>query len=331
MSAPDADPEDLFAEATAEPSRGRRGPLSSGGLRTRPLQPISLGELSILKKLGSGSTGTVYLARQKTPERLLALKVLAKALARRPTYLLRFYREADVLARLSHPGIVTVHGAGEDAGVHFLALEYVSGLSVAAILERTGGRLRVPDSTFLVLQCGRALAYAHGCGVVHRDIKPSNLMVSRAGEVKLTDLGLAKPADDDLALTDSGVGAGTPEYMAPEQVYDAKRASGRADIYALGGVFYQLLTGELPFQAPSPVELLRAKEEGGFPRASRVRPGVPEVLDGVLGRMLAREPAGRYATCEELVAELEGLKLAGERLSFVRPLTGEAPTRATQK
>src|SRR5262249_53641096 len=142
--------------------------------------------------------------------------------------------EADVLAQLDHPGIVRQYGVGEEQGLHYFAMEFVDGYTLSAVLERRGGRLGVGDAPHIALRSGEALGYAHDRGIVHGDVKPSNIMVSRLGLVKLTDLGLARAMDEDASLTESGLGLGTHQYMAPEQGRSARHADPRSDIYSLG-------------------------------------------------------------------------------------------------
>lgn len=306
----------MFMDKAAPVANEAEGPLSARGLNAQTVKAVTLGEYRVLMKIANGATGAVYLARQRERERPVALKVLSRALAADPTYLQRFYREAEVLSQLRHPGIVALQGVGENSGLHFLVLEYVDGLSTSALLERSGGPMQVSDAATIVSAVAKALCYAHSCGVVHRDIKPPHIMISRRGEVKLTDLGLAKPMAG-VSLTASGVGMGTPEYMPPEQARNAKHADERGDIYALGGVFYRLLTGHTPFQAENSVDLLLAKDKGRFPAASRVCHGVPRQVDAVLTGMLAKDPADRFPSCEELLGALEGLGLATKQLSFI--------------
>src|SRR5262249_24103359 len=148
------------------------------------------------------------------------------------------------------------------------------------------------------------------------DVKPKNILVTELGYVKITDLGLAKPLDEDLSLTDSGTGIGTPMYMAPEQVINGKRADARADIYALGGVLYEFLTGRPPFRGETAREMLGAKERGQFTPARRLNPGLPDRLDLVLDRMLAADLRYRYPSCAELIADLRRIGLAREHLGF---------------
>lgn len=312
----EAESDDVLDVVGQEPANERQGPLSIKGLRVRPNRSLTLGDFRIIKKLGAGGMGAVYLADQLSLRRRVALKVLSRQLASQPAYVQRFFREASVLASLDHPNIVRFHGVGEERGFHYFAMEFLDGFNMPALLERRGGRLGVGDALHVVLQCAAALRYAHEHQIVHRDVKPENIMITRLGHLKITDLGLAKPMDEDLSLTDSGTGVGTPRYMAPEQGRDAKHADHRCDIYALGGVLYYLLTGRPPFLEDSAIDLLLAKEQGFFPSARHLNDEVPPRLDLMIGKMLARDVKHRYQSCAELVRDLESLHLANEHLSF---------------
>lgn len=276
----------------------------------------TLGGFRVMEKLGDGGMGSVYRAEQVARGRQVALKVVANDVARRPGFVRRFHREARAMGRLDHPNIIHYLAAGEGGGFIYLAMELVEGGSLASWIDRLG-RLAVPDAIFVVAECAKALQYAHGRRFVHRDVKPDNLLLSADGRVKLADLGLAKPADDDPDLTRTGIGIGTPMYVAPEQARDAKHADARSDLYALGGVLYHCLTGRLPFPNAAILDVIAAKEKGVFLPASRVNPAVPAALDLVLFRLLARWPEHRYQSCDELLAGLSELGLGGDRLSFL--------------
>jgi eukaryotic-like serine/threonine-protein kinase len=282
-----------------------------------------LGDFRLLKRLGSGGMGNVYKARQISRNRDVALKVLFRHLADQPAVLQRFHREADLMTRLEHPHLLRGYEVGEDQGWHYLAMECVEGGSLQAWLGRLG-KFPIPDAVHVALACARALQYAHDRGMVHRDVKPDNLLLTARGVVKVADLGLAKALVDELSVTQTGTAAGTPLYMAPEQALDAKHVDGRSDLYSLGCVFYALLTGRPPFRGTNVVDLIQAKQRGAFPAARRFTPQVPERLELVLTRMLARAPEQRYQTAAELAEDLEGQALAGDRLSFF-PARGAPP------
>src|ERR1051326_5676274 len=210
-------------------------------------------QLEILLLLGAGGMGAVYKARQPALDRFVALKILPAAKAGGVNFEERFNREARALARLSHPNIVTVHEFGQAGGLHYFLMEYVDGAKLRQ-LERAG-RLAPREALQLIPQICDALQYAHDEGVVHRDIKPENVLVDRKGRVKIADFGLAKILGHDaesLRLTAEGQVMGTPHYMAPEQVERPLTVDHRADIYSLGVVLYEMLTGDLPLGKFSP-------------------------------------------------------------------------------
>ena len=188
------------------------------GMRVRPLRTVTLGDFQIIRKVGVGATGAVYLARQRSTDCLLALKVLSNHLAEQAGYLQRFHREIQMMANLLHPGIVSFLGAGEEQDTHYFAMEFVDGYNVGIVGDRLGTRLPVGDALHIVLRCAEALHYAHEKHrIIHRDIKPTNILLSHLGQVKITDLGLAKPLEEDISMTESGVCVGTPEYMPPSR------------------------------------------------------------------------------------------------------------------
>lgn len=300
----------------ADPAPPQQGPLSMKGMASRGTCTLSYGDFQIFKKLGAGGMGAVYLALQRSKNRRVALKMLSVELAGKPAFVGRFYREAMLLQTLDHPNIVRCYGMGEEAGLPFLALEYIDGLNVAEAAQKLG-KLPVGDVLHIVLRCAEALAYAHVRNIIHRDITPTNLLITRTRIVKLSDLGLAKPiAEEVLDETESGVTIGTPLYMAPEQCLNSKNADCRSDIYSLGVVLYRLLTGETPFKGTTSGELQQAKTKGTFTAARRLNADVPSRLDLLIDKMVARDPRHRYQSCGEVIRDLEQLGLHNARLSF---------------
>ncbi len=262
--------------------------------------------------------GTVFQAHQISLNRLVALKVLSQRLRRHPAFVQRFQREAQVMAQLDHPNILRCYEIRVVRGWHLLAMEFVDGGSLEDVLPQRG-QLAVEDALYVAIACARALQHAHRLNLVHRDIKPENILLTSQGEVKVADLGLAKPQDDKMGLTRLGTGVGTPLYMPPEQARRAGRVDARSDIYALGGMLYRLVTGEAPFKCKSLLELIQAKEESRFTPARQLNPRLPEQLDRILARMLAGVPDQRYQNCSELLEQLEGLGLAGNRFLTREP------------
>ena len=248
-------------------------------------------QLEIQSVIGQGGMGVVYLARHRTLDRKVALKVISERVAGRPDFARRFEREARTLARLSHPNIVSVFDSGRAAGMCYLVMEHVDGVDLRRVLA--GEKLAPEKALPLVRQVCDALEYAHQEGVVHRDIKPENILIDQAGNVKIADFGLAKLAGDGLEATLTRTGPmGTLHYMAPEQVEKPHAVDHRADIYSLGVVFYELLTGELPI--------------GRFDPPSE-RANVDERLDDVVMKALAKEPDRRYQRASAVQTDVEGL------------------------
>ena len=250
-------------------------------------------QLQILECLGRGGMGVVYKARQPRLDRLVALKILAPEKERDPRFAERFTREARALARLNHPNIVTVHDFGEANGFYYLMMEYVDGASLRQLLR--AGKTTPEEALTIVPPICEALQYAHRQGIVHRDIKPENILLDKQGRVKIADFGIAKLLGPDRRaepLTGDQQVVGTPHYMAPEQVEKPATVDHRADIYSLGVVFYEMLTGELPlgkFQAPS----------------KKVQVDVR--LDEVVLHALEKEPERRYQQASEVKTALEAI------------------------
>jgi serine/threonine-protein kinase len=295
---------------------GSANSLSEMELERPSGKQVLLGDYEVTRRLGAGGMGVVYKARQVSLDRDVALKVLFKDLAAsRPDFVSRFYREAKVMAKLNHPNVVTCYGVGEAHGLHYLAMEFVEGGSVAHLIKQNG-RLNLGDAVHITLACLYALQHAHELNLVHRDVKPDNLLLTSKGVVKLADLGLAKALDDDMSLTQSGLGAGTPHYMSPEQAKSAKHVDARTDIYAVGCMLYRFLTGKVPFNGDTVVELFMAKTKGTFPSARKLNAEIPDRLDLLIDRMLATKVELRPKSCTEVAAELEALAVANEQLSF---------------
>ncbi len=271
----------------------------------------TLGGFRIMRVLGAGSVGVVFLAEQVALERLVALKVLRCARAADPEYLKRFHREALVVARLIHPNAVQVHDVGRAGGYHYMALEYIDGESLAERLERQS-QLFWRTALDVVSQAAASLEQAHGMGIVHRDIKPENLMIDRSGCVKVTDFGIARLADDP-ARTADGLILGTPLYMSPEQG-QGDPAGPAADLYSLGATLYHMLVGYPPFVGLSTLAVMhRHLTERPRPPAER-EPSVPAAVSDLTLRLLEKDPAARPASARALIEEIAAI------LSTVRPV-----------
>jgi tRNA A-37 threonylcarbamoyl transferase component Bud32 len=251
-------------------------------------------DLEVLELCGQGGMGIVYKARHTRLDRIVALKVLHQDASRDPAFAERFLREARALARLSHPGIVGVHDFGEVDGLFYLVMEFVDGVDLRRTIR--GGELAPRQALSIVRELCDALQYAHDEGIVHRDIKPENVLIDRRGRVKIADFGLAKLAGAAMsgagALTATGQVMGTPHYMAPEQIERPHDVDHRADIYSLGVVLYEMLTGSLPL--------------GRFEAPSR-RVDIDVRLDEIVLRTLEREPARRYQHAVDVKTDVDGM------------------------
>jgi len=272
---------------------------------------LVFGEYTVLDKLGQGGMGVVLKARHRKLGRVVAVKVLPPAAMKSPDAVKRFYREVAAAGRLVHPNIVTAYDAGENEGIHYLAMEYVDGKDLASVVKERGP-LEVKQALDCVLQAAKGLEYAHGEGVIHRDIKPGNLLLDKKGNVKILDMGLARVAlaagtDDPGSerLTQSGQVMGTCDYMAPEQAEDTRKADHRSDIYSLGCTLYRLLTGKVPYSGDSLVQVLLAHQNAPVPSLRAARPDVPEDVDALFQKMMAKRPADRYQSMGEVIADVE--------------------------
>jgi len=283
------------------------------------------GRYRIERRLGVGGMSTVHLAFDQRLERYVALKLLAEHLADDPTFVSRFRREALAAARLVHPNIVQVFDFGFDEGQHqhFIVMEHVPGRSCAELL-RDRGRLEVEEAVEIITQACRGLDYAHRNGVIHRDVKPGNLLVSDAEVVKLADFGIARAAGQS-SITQVGSVLGTAAYLAPEQAR-GEEAGPRADIYSLGVVAYQLLSGRLPYEASSLSELALKQQRESPPPLDELNPQVPRELARAVELALAldqeQRPVDTLAFAEALRKGLHGIAPPREALPTAALGTG---------
>jgi serine/threonine protein kinase len=274
---------------------------------------LVLGNYVILERIGQGGMGTVYKAQHREMKRVVAIKVLAPHLTKTAEGLKRFQREVRAAAALNHPNIVTAYDAAQSKGAPYLVMEYVDGADLASVVKSTGP-LPVSRAVQYVLQVARALEYAHSKGIIHRDIKPSNLLVDRQDNVKILDLGLARIQDPEgptstdsslIELTRTGMVLGTVDYMPPEQALGAKDIDHRADIYSLGISLYYLLAGRVPYEGSTLLARFLAHREQEIPSLLESVPDVPDMLDRVFRKMVAKEAQDRYASMSEVVADLQ--------------------------
>ncbi len=255
-------------ESSRKKRRPNRSVKESAAKKAAAKNKILLGEFEIRKRLGKGGMGEVFLASQTSLQRAVALKVLSKELTNVPMCVDRFIHEARSMAKLDHPNIVTVYAVGSDKGRHYVAIEYINGRSVQDWMDEKGA-LEVSDAVFIIKHCLYGLNHAHEKNLIHRDIKPDNILITNKGSAKLADFGLAKALDEDVSMTQSGHGLGTPIYMPPEQERNAKHADKRSDLYAMGATLYHMLTNQIPFLGETAAEISIAKEKGNF-KSSRL-------------------------------------------------------------
>src|SRR5213595_699252 len=293
-------------------------------------------------ELGRGGMGVVYKARDERLKRQVAIKVLPPELAFREEIRIRFLREAETAARLSHPHIVPIHSVGEGPdGLVYFVMAYVDGESVAGRLKRRG-RLPSEEARRIMLETSDALGAAHALGIIHRDVKPDNILLEGSrGRVVVTDFGIAKALSSttgSATLTATGVAIGTPHYMSPEQAAGDREIDGRSDIYSLGVVGYQTLAGELPFSAPTVPGLLLKQITEQAPNLQDKSPTCPDDLASCVMRSLEKEPEARWPTADALRRALESRSAPPYRPSrrpsvslLARPETrlGEPPARTS--
>ena len=275
--------------------------------------PQRFGDYELIGRLGSGGFGTVWRAREVSLGRIVALKVLNADLADDPDWVRRFHREARIAASLDHPAIPAIYRFGEVDGVHYIAMRFIEGMTLAR-LARDTGPMPVTDVRMVLEPVGDALDYAHRESVVHGDIKPLNIMVEGSGRAWLMDFGLARPvltSGTARSFTQSLAGlAGTLPYISPEQFQDEPPAPA-SDRYAIGVTAYELLTGALPFTANNVVAMGLKVVANAPPAVRGLRPDVPDRVEGAITRMLAKAPGDRYPTTSEFVRAFGDMALAG--------------------
>jgi serine/threonine-protein kinase len=277
-----------------------------------------LGSFTLESKLGSGAMGQVYLAVHDKKGLKAAVKVMTADASGKGSMGERFEREAEILQQFRHPNIVRFYAVGRSKGRPYIAMEYVDGGTLDERLEREGV-FDWPEVVKIGIQVSEALHYAHSHGVIHRDLKPSNLMITSDGTIKLTDFGIAKDLDA-TALTATGRTLGTAAYMAPEQIRGTPAVSHKTDLYALGCVLFQLLTGRLPFEGTSAVSLMHKHLSEEPPRPSSRNPQIPKALDNLVVSLLAKAPADRpwdAAAVSHKLSEIQKKLESGQGVAMV--------------
>lgn len=260
------------------------------------------GRYRLIKRIGSGGMSIVYQAQDMSLGRLVAIKMLHESLTGDEGFLRRFQREAHAAANLSHPNIVTVHDIGQDGYKHYIVMEYVDGRTLKQIIrdyKKQGQTMPISRALQLVVQICSGIGYAHRSNLVHCDVKPQNILVTRDDRVKVADFGIAQALSEATHHDQPSRVWGTPQYFSPEQA-QGHPTTPASDVYAIGVVLYEMLTGELPFQADSHTALALKHIQEHPPLASDLNPAVPPQLDQIINKVLAKEPAGRYRTAGQL-------------------------------
>jgi serine/threonine protein kinase len=281
-----------------------------GSVSVEPETPLPerLGDYRIVSRLGSGGMGAVYRAVHERMGREVAVKLLRPEIQKNPMLLQRFDREVRAAAKLSHPNIVAALDAREHDGLHFLVTELVEGRDLDQTV-RLSGALPIVDAVECVLQAARGLAYAHSQGVIHRDIKPANLLRSKAGTVKILDMGLARlsntDSSTDVNLTGTGVMMGTAAYMPPEQARDTRKADARSDLYSLGCTLFYLLTGRTAFSGTTQMDMILSHVNQPIPSLRQINAQIPLAVDRIFQRLVAKSPDDRFQSAEEFIPVLQ--------------------------
>jgi serine/threonine-protein kinase len=316
-----------FAEEFTRPSAVGRRTLRPAGRAPAPAPERpgpngkTFGDYELLEEIGRGGMGVVYRAWQKSLRRVVALKMILRGEHATPEDVARFQVEAQAAAHLEHPGIVPIYGAGEVEGQAYFCMRLVEGETLAALLAR--GPLRPREAVALLAEISRAVGFAHQRGILHRDLKPSNILIDSDGRPHVTDFGLAKRVAAEgvppgTGLTHTGAIVGTPAYMAPEQITVSRgKPSPASDVYSLGVLLYEMLTGRPPFQAPTPVDTLLLVLDQDPLRPAMLNPRVDADLELICLKCIQKAPELRYAGASDLAADLEAY-LNNEQLSVRR-------------
>ena len=280
-------------------------PGSSVAPVTERVDPIGIDQgfrnYELLEEIGEGGMGMVYRARQSGLERIVALKVLLPNLSRKEKFVERFMREARNAARLDHPNIVTIYEVGNEKGSYFFSMKYVEGRDLSAILK--GGPMPLSNAISIIDQVARGLDHAHKKDIVHRDIKPSNIIIDNEGMAVITDFGIARAAWEEK-LTTTGMAVGTMEYMSPEQFAGIGDIDYRSDIYSLGATFYRMVTGKSPFPGETTQKVIYKKMQDDPVPPTSSNPELPEWIDDMVFKAMAKETDGRFNSATDFVEAL---------------------------
>ncbi len=283
----------------------------------RPAQQIP--GFQVLSKIGQGAMAVVFKAKQLSLDRLVAIKVLPKRLSENQEFVDRFYREGRAAARLNHANIVQAFDVGESGGYHYFVMEFIDGETVYELVS-DNRCVEEKEALRLIRQCARALHHAHQQGLIHRDVKPKNLMITKGGDVKLADMGLAREMSDfATAKTEAGRAYGTPYYISPEQIRGEIDIDARADVYGLGATFYHMVTGKVPFDGTTPSAVMHKHLKEPLVPADHVNKDLSAGVGEIIEVMMAKVRDDRYPSMEELITDLDAVA------------AGEPPLQAREK
>ena len=283
----------------------------------RPAQQIP--GFQVLSKIGQGAMAVVFKAKQLSLDRLVAIKVLPKRLSENQEFVDRFYREGRAAARLNHANIVQAFDVGESGGYHYFVMEFIDGETVYELVS-DNRCVEEKEALRLIRQCARALHHAHQQGLIHRDVKPKNLMITKGGDVKLADMGLAREMSDfATAKTEAGRAYGTPYYISPEQIRGEIDIDARADVYGLGATFYHMVTGKVPFDGTTPSAVMHKHLKEPLVPADHVNKELSAGVGEIIEVMMAKVRDDRYRSMEELITDIDAVA------------AGEPPLQAREK
>ncbi len=315
----DAHPDASFADVLVDHGTATRNQLVRIKEKIQEARDQQIPGYQILSKIGAGAMAVVFKGKQVSLDRIVAIKVLPKRLSENAEYVDLFYKEGQAAAKLNHPNIVQAIDVGEAGGYHYFVMEFVDGHTVYDDLAG-GTPYSEAESLRITIQIARALEHAHARGLIHRDVKPKNIMITRDGTAKLADMGLARlTADKESAEAQAGRAYGTPYYMSPEQIRGAKDIDFRSDIYSLGATLYHMVTGRVPFEGDTPVEVMQRHLKESLTPPDHLNPELSAGLGEVVEVMMAKDRKGRYKSTADLLLDLEAIA------------AGEAPPQARRQ
>ena len=290
------------------------------------LEPsVQLGDFELIELLGTGALGEFWKARQISIHRMVTLKILYPIFSANQYFIKRFKNEAIICGKISHPNVVTIYSCGKDKGIHYFALTFVDGKTIASALNE-GKIYAETEALEIVKGISRALAYMwNDFKIIHRNIKPGNIMIDVKGNPILTDLGLAKNADETMSLTLTGTVLGTPHYMSPEQAKGDKNIDFRADIYCLGCTLFHMLTGQVPYSCDTSMETMLQHLNAPVPSARKIIPSISTKAEKILKKMMAKNPDKRYHSWEDLIEDID--KILDKELKYAKaiPIVSNTP------